>query len=159
MEQKPQVLMIAEVRAGASETRGLIGSCRRLIEYFGVEEELASWDLAIALANVCLESTLEALTDKIDRRGEWHIPNGPDIPFQCSEPTARIISPLVEVVSGPWPEFVYTIRHSAPPAEQGALLYPYGSFSARFGFAIARPIWRQHPHLAPDNWEDGTAHM
>jgi hypothetical protein len=37
----------AEVDAWAAETRLLVGACRRLVEYFGTNKELKSWDAAI----------------------------------------------------------------------------------------------------------------
>jgi hypothetical protein len=142
----------AEVTLWAEETNGLLSSCRRLIEYFGDPSELASWDKAIALPKSCLDAARDALTAKIHLQDEWRTPDGAETSFRCSEPVARIVSPIVQVIGEPIADFVYTIRETAPPAEQGALLFPYGSFCMRFGNAIATPLWKEYPQLAPEEW-------
>jgi hypothetical protein len=141
-----------EVASWAAETRTFVAASRRLIEYFGSARELEKWDAA-------LEKPLEWVSLVVahtptSARGRKALPpyvGGPT--FRCSEDTARVISPLVEIVGGPIATFVYTIRRIFPKADQGRHLLPYGIFVASFADAVSHPMWTRHRNLAPDEWK------
>lgn len=114
-----------EVASWAGETQTFLAASRRLIEYFGSARELESWDAA-------LKKTLEWVSVVVahtptSERGRKALPpyvGGPA--FRCSEDTAKILSPLVEIVGGPVARFVYTIRRIFPKADQDRHILPYG---------------------------------
>ena len=82
---------------------------------------------------------------------------GSHYPLRDEESTARIISPLVEVVGGPVASFVYTIRKVYARAEQSRHIYSYGMFSVSFGAGVTEPLWVKYRHLAPDEWKRAFA--
>jgi hypothetical protein len=140
-----------EVDAWAAEMPILLEACRVLIEYFGTKNELKSWNAAmkeplrwvsLVVAHFSTEPTARAVP--LLRHGRA---------FRCSEPTARIVSPLVEIVGGPVAGFIYTIRKIVPRAEQSSCIHPYGNFSVSFADAVTQPIWTTYRHLAPAEWK------
>ena len=143
----------AEVDSWAAETRLLVGACRRLIEYFGTKKELNSWDRAIE-APLKWVSVVVARVDS-KRGGPRVIPvYRQHVAFRCSESTAKVISPLAEIVGGPVAAFIYTIREIFPRAEQGGHIQPYGNFSISFADAVTMPLWTAYRHLAPEHWKE-----
>jgi len=141
-----------EVASWAAETRTFASASRRLLEYFGSANELKSWDAALEVplewVSVVLAHTL------LSERGKKALPpyvSGPA--FRCSEGTAKILSPLVEIVGGPVATFVYTIRRTFPRADQGRHILPYGMFVGSFADAVSHPMWTRYRHLAPDEWK------
>src|SRR5262245_14111492 len=141
-----------EVDFWAAETRLLIEACRVLIDYFGTKSELKSWDAATKeplrwVSLVVTHFSSKGRRDPIPLR-----PTGRA--FRCSESTARIVSPLAEIVGGPVAGFIYTIRKVVPHAEQSRHIHPYGNFSVSFADAVTQPLWTKYRHLAPDHWKD-----
>src|SRR5688572_26777754 len=130
-----------DVAAWAAETRVLIAACRCLVEYFGTEDELRSWDAALVTPLDWVATVLARVPPGPGGQPPF-APNPAIVPFQCSEATARVISPLAEIVGGPVADFVYTIREEIAAAEQDEYLRPYGHFSAAFADAVTGPIWR-----------------
>jgi hypothetical protein len=58
------------------------------------------------------------------------------------------------VIGEPIADFVYTIREIAPPAEQAALLFPYGSSCIRRTNAQT-PQWAQEASFGTNNPRSG----
>ena len=141
-----------EVDAWAAETRLLLGSCRRLIEYFGTDKELKSWDAAIG-APLEWVSVVVTTVSASKRRKPPAAPDGRRVAFRCSESTAKVLSPLVEIVGGPVAQFVLTIRRLLPREEQRPHIVPYGFFSVSFADAVTQPLWKAYRHLAPKEWK------
>jgi len=142
----------AEVDAWAAETRIFLGACRRLIEYFGTARELKSWDRAIAAPLAWVPVVVAYVSS--NGRGERALPPlRQGFAFRCSESTARVVSPLAEIVGGPVAEFVYTIRKVFPRAEQSRYIHPYGNFSVSFADAVTQPLWTTYRRLAPEHWK------
>ena len=140
-----------EVASWAAETRTFVAASRRLIEYFGSARELEGWDAALEKP---LEWVSVVVAHTPSERGKKALPpyvGGPV--FRCSEDTAKVISPLVEIVGGPIATFVYTIRRIFPQADQGRHLLPYGIFVGNFADAVSYPIWTRYRKLAPDEWK------
>jgi hypothetical protein len=140
-----------EVAAWATQMRTLFSACRLLIGYFGTDDELASWDGAVAVPLEWVEAVVAQMPPQN--------PIGPLPRFEpagaleCSESTARFISPLVEIVGGPVAEFVSTIRRLVPQQEQAAFTRAYGFFVVTFADAVTQPLWRTYRELAPDEWK------
>jgi hypothetical protein len=142
-----------EVDAWADETRVLLAACRHLIEHFATARELKSWDAAVAptLGWVSIVAGQFApRPPKLKTLPRWD--GGP--PFRGSLSTARMISPLVEIVGGPVAQFVFTIRKIVPQGEQSKYIRSYGHFSASFGFAVTHPLWTTYRQFAPQEWKD-----
>jgi hypothetical protein len=152
MNAKSVLRLKEEVALWATETRAVVSTCRQLVEYFGSKKELTSWDAALKAPLEWVEVVV-AHTPRRKRSDPTWPRSAGDVAFSCSESTARILSPVVEIVGGPWPHFVYTIRKIVPKAEQGRQLYPCGMFSVSFADAVTQPLWRTYRHLAPDEWK------
>jgi hypothetical protein len=128
----------AEVASWAAETRTLAAASRRLIEYLGSTKELRSWDAALEGPLEWVEVVVAQTSAK--KRGGTSPPSYVSGPaFRCSEATARVLSPLVEVIGGPVAAFVYTIRKIFPKAEQGRHIRPRGMFVVSFADAVTHP--------------------
>lgn len=142
-----------EVELWAAETRILVSACRLLLEHFGTKKELSSWDAAVE-APLRWVSAVEAHFSGAKRAFTPKSPKGRGPAFRCSEATARILSPLAEIVGGPVAEFVYTIRKTYPRAEQSRHIFHYGMFSVSFADAVTKSLWSTYRHLAPEEWKE-----
>jgi hypothetical protein len=150
MAADPFTILKEEVVTWSEEMRTLLGSCRMLVEYWGSDDEPARWDAAVALP---LEWIVAVVDDMPPRGPPFQLPNH-DVraTFVCSESTARVISPLVEILGGPVTDFIYTIRQTIPSDDQKAFTRAYGGFVGAFADAVAWPLWRAHRRLAPAEW-------
>jgi hypothetical protein len=144
-----EIQIKSEVATWADQTRALLSSCRQLIAYFGTKEEVASWDAAIAvpMAYVDLVVATKKSSTKESLRLPWSV-NA----LECSETVARIISPLVQLVSGPIPKFIRTIRESGLSDDQKMLILSFGCFSSGFGTNVSESLWEKYRQLAPQEW-------
>jgi len=142
-----------EVELWAAETRILVAASRLLLEYFGTQKELRSWDAAIE-APLRWVSAVVAHFSGTKRASTPKSPDGRGPAFRCSEGTARMVSPLAEIVGGPVAEFVYTIRRTYPRPEQSRHSFHYGMFSVSFADAVTQPLWSTYRHLAPEEWKE-----
>jgi hypothetical protein len=141
-----------EVDAWAAEMRLLLETCRVLLEYFGTKAELKSWNTAIQAPLRWVSLVVADLSPRgPTRKPVPLIREGR--PFRCSKATARIISPLAEIVGGPVAGFIYTIRRIVPRAEQSRRIHPYGNFSVSFADAVTQPLWTTYRDLAPAEWK------
>jgi hypothetical protein len=141
-----------EVDSWAAETRVLFDACRLLIDHFGTRSELKSWDSAMKEPLRWVSLVVAHFSSKAGRHPPTPLLRA-GRSFRCSESTARLVSPLAEIVGGPVAEFVYTIRKVVPRAEQSRHVHPYGHFSVSFADAITLPLWTSYRHLAPDEWK------
>jgi len=142
-----------EVDLWAAEMRLLIGACRMLIDYFGKGSELKSWDAATKEPLRWISLVVAHFASRGPRTNQLQFLRRGRA-FRCSETTAKIVSPLVEIIGGPVARFVYTIRKVFPRGEQSRHIHPYGSFSVSFGEAVTEPLWTRYRHLAPDQWKE-----
>ena len=141
-----------EVDAWAQETRLLLAAAHRLIQYFGTAKELKNWNAATEAPLAWVSIVAGQYAPRARHRGP--LPRWDDgIPFRCSEATATIVSPLVEIVGGPIAKFVFTIRKLLPEPDQIRYLRSYGHFSISFAEAVTQPLWRTYRHLAPEEWK------
>jgi hypothetical protein len=152
MDAKSLERLKAEVASWAAETRTFVAASRRLIEYFGSVKELESWDAALE-GPLEWVSVVVAQTPESKRRGRSLPRYVGGVAFRCSEPTAKILSPLVELVGGPVARFVHTIRELLPTAGQSRHILPYGMFVVSFADAVTHPMWTRYRHLAPEEWK------
>jgi hypothetical protein len=141
-----------EVDSWAAETRLLLEACRLLIDYFGTPSELKSWDAATKEPLRWISLVVAHFSSSGRRYRPTPLLRASRA-FRCSESTARVVSPLAEIVGGPVAGFIYTIRKVVPRAEQSRHVHPYGHFSVSFADAITQPLWTRNRHLAPDEWK------
>jgi hypothetical protein len=146
--------LIRQVAEWANETRALLHSSMRLAAYFGSGEEDASLRTALRLPQWWIQSTEEGA----------RAPGGtayvrPDVtsaptatPFDCREPLARIISPILHVIVVPLPDFISSVRSLLPVSEQKRITVPFGQFSGHMARYVCKPIWTKYPSMAPDGW-------
>lgn len=135
-----------EVNAWVSETRAILSACIRLAEYFGSDEEEASFRAGLALPLILVAAVEDPL--------QWAAPPLPaSAPpeVECSEGLARMVSPLLQLVCEPVPDFVGTARLTSD-AHTKALLILFGVFSGTFARHVCAPVWRSYPSLAPEDW-------
>lgn len=141
-----EVMLAQKITEWASETKAIIDTCIRLAEYFGTDEEEASFRLALALPTVIVEAIQDSQL--------WASPPLPtqEPPYlACEEPLARMVSPLLQLVCEPVPEFLIAAR-SAPDPNAKQLVTLFGVFSGTFARHVCAPVWRAYPALAPEGW-------
>lgn len=150
MDADPITVLREEVAVWAAEMDALFRACRLLIAHHGTDDELASWDTAVA---VPLRWVAAVVSETPPRDPAGAFPAfGPDGAFECSEATASVMAPLIEIVGGPVAHFVYTIRRTIPTTEHGAFTRAYGGFVSAFADAVSYPMWKAYRHLASDEW-------
>ena len=141
-----------EVALWGADMHALLDACRLLVAYYGSKRELKSWDAAIAAPLERVSDVVAQLSGN-GRAAKSTPPHGRGVAFRCSEATAKIVSPLVEIVGGPVAAFVFTIRKIFPPEEQSRLIVPYGFFVVSLAEAVTQPLWETYRHLAPEEWK------
>lgn len=140
-------VLIEQVNGWVSETRAILRTCERLAEYFGTDEEETALRTALA--------PLLAVVSLIEDPQQWASPSLPSLrptDVACSEGLARMLSPLLQLVCEPVPEFVTTARHVTPADEGKKLIVLFGVFAGTFAMNVCAPVWRAHPKLAPEGW-------
>jgi len=135
-----------------TETRAILVSIRRLVEYFGAESEFISVSEHIDYAEQFLAGVVPVLGD---RSFTLEIGNGPRSAFSCARITAQAISPLLQVIVEPLPEFVENARASLSKDHFGAFVRYYGVFIGTVDSAICEPVWGSFSDLAPEGWLSG----
>jgi hypothetical protein len=139
-------MLTEQVNAWVSETRAILSACVRLAEYFGSDEEEASFRAGLALPL----TLVAAIEDPL----QWAAPPLPAAAppnVECSEALARMVSPLLQLVCEPVPDFVGTAR-PASDADAKALIVLFGVFSGTFARHVCAPVWCSYPSLAPEGW-------
>jgi hypothetical protein len=136
------------IQAWVTETRTLLATAERLAEYFGTDEEEHNVRCALDVARRQLE-VLEDASRRARIAESWR---GTPPPLRCSEPLARILSPILEVITGPVPEFVGLARKLLSEADAKAVIVPFGEFAGTFASYVVAPLWREYPSLAPEGW-------
>jgi hypothetical protein len=135
------------VASWASETHAILLTCVRIAEYFGTNEEEASCRAAMATPL----SLVTAIRDPA-QQGSPPVRPSPPAELECSEDLARILSPLLQLVCEPVPEFVGIARRMAADRDTKPLVTLFGVFSGSFARHVCAPVWRSYPKLAPDGW-------
>jgi hypothetical protein len=77
--------------------------------------------------------------------------------FACDRTTAGMISPLLQVIVEPVPEFVPLARIELERSHYAALMRHVGAFTGSISRDICETIWQDFPDLAPKGWPVSTA--
>jgi hypothetical protein len=141
-------LIQGSITEWAREVCVLLDACRQLVEYYGTEEEAASFNEAVK-APLWFIDTLQQLA----------VGAGLDATktpsfsaFACSENVATIVTPLLRIAVEWQPNFLSDARRSLDEQARKQLTLPYGQFLAITGNYLCNPLWRMCPNLAPVGW-------
>jgi hypothetical protein len=141
--------MANEVLRWSNETRAILVSVKRIVEYFGTDDEFESLLAALKLAEAFFEGVLPAFGDPAWRADVVGIQTQQ---FACSRTIANMISPLLQLIVEPVPDFVPLARVDLDRAHYSALMRHVGAFTGSIGRDICEIIWRDFPDLAPEGW-------
>ena len=152
MNAKSVLRLKGEVALWATEIRSVVSACRRLVEYFGSKKELASWDAALKAPLEWVEIVVAHTPRR--KRGDplWPRYAG-DVTFRCAESTAKILSPLVEIVGGPWAHFVRMSQDRSEGGTRAAALSVWHVLREFRRCGDAATMAGMYRHLAPAEWK------
>jgi hypothetical protein len=139
-----------EVLRWNNETRAILISIKRIVEYFGTDDEFDSLLAALKFAEAFFEGVVPALGDPTWRADVAGIRAHQ---FACGRTIAGMISPLLQLIVEPVPEFVPLARIDLPRAHCSTLIRHVGAFTGSIDRDICEPIWRDFPDLAPEGWQ------
>lgn len=138
-----------EVLRWTNETRAILASIKRVVEYFGNDDEFESLLAALQISEAFFEGVLPAFADPAWRADVAGVQIHH---FMCGRTIAGMISPLLQIIVDPVPEFVPLARKQLEPAHYSALMRHVGAFTGSIGRDICETIWRDFPDLAPEGW-------
>ena len=138
-----------EVVRWSNETRAILVSIKRIVEYFGSDDESESLLVSLRLSEAFFEGVIPALGDPAWRANVAGIQIHQ---FACGRPIAAMVSPLLQVIVEPVPELVPMARKELEAAHYSALMRHVGAFTGSIGRDICETIWRDFPDLAPEGW-------
>lgn len=143
-----------EVLRWSNETRAILVSIKRIVEYFGTEEEFEALLAALRLAEAFFEGVQPALTDPTWRAD---VANIQIHQFTCGRAVAAMISPLLQLLVEPVPEFVPLARVELDRAHYSTLMRHVGAFTGSINRDICGAIWQDFSDLAPEGWPGSHA--
>lgn len=143
------VQLRGQVFAWVRETEALLVASRMLVDWHGGASEADSFIKATEPARVLLRGIVRTVAGRLREKVK---PVAGVLQFQCSSSTARVVSPLLEVLATPVPDFVTRARIELPAMESGNLIGGFGLFCGAMSDAVYEPFWRDHPSLAPKDW-------
>lgn len=138
-----------EVLRWADETRSLLVSVKRVVEYFGDDDEYESLLAALVFSESFFEGVIPAFRDPHWRASTTGTKASK---FKCRRPIAAMITPLLQVIVEPVPEFVPSARQELEPAHFSALMRHVGGFTGSLSMDVCATIWQDFPDLAPEGW-------
>jgi len=133
-----------------NETRSILVSIKRLVEYFGQEEEYESLLASLVLPEAFLEGVIPAFRNPLWRASMTDIHSSR---FTCQRTIAVMINPLLQIIVEPVPEFVPLARKELDRSHFKALIRHVGGFTGSISVDICIPIWQAFPDLVPEGWE------
>lgn len=140
-----------QARTWASDTEAVLRTCEQLVDYFGTAKERRAIDASFAAAHFWVQAA--AVAAAAPDEAEFPQPGAPDhVAFSCGRATAEILSPLLQLVVEPVPEFIVSTRKNLDEETQRKIVRPFAQFSAVMGRYVCKPVWSLHPDLAPDGW-------
>jgi hypothetical protein len=132
-----------------NETRAILTSIKRIVEYFGTDEEYESLLAALRNPEACFESVLPAFRDPASHEEtSWDTGRK----FECERGIAEKITPLLQLLAEPVPEFVPWAREELEEAHSSVVIRSYGAFVASAFEHIYDPVWRSFPDLALEGY-------
>jgi hypothetical protein len=136
------------IKAWASDIRVLLDACRQIVEFYGTDDELDSFQTA-ARAPLSFVSALEAIASGRD----VDTTKAPAFSkFVCGEALAEMLSPLLRIVVEWQPDFVADAFDTLDDARHRKVTVPYGQFLGTVGKYVCGPAWSAFPRLAPPGW-------
>jgi len=135
-----------------NETRAILLSIKRIVEYFGTDEEYESLLAALRDPEAYFEGVLPSFRDPAWRA---ETPGCTDHKFKCERSIAEKITPLLQILVEPVPEFIPWARKELETEHFEALMRHAGKFLGDIATDICKPIWQGFPDLAPEGWQPG----
>jgi len=132
------------------ETRSILVSIKRIVEYFGDEDEYESLLASLVLPEVFLEGVIPAFQNPLWRATTTGIRPSH---FACQRTVAAMINPLLQIIVEPVPGFVPLARKELERSHFKALIRHVGGFTGSISVDICIPLWRAFPDLMPEGWE------
>ncbi len=140
-----------EILAWIRRTRGLLLAAQAVVEWYGTEDECQSFAAATIEAKEVLKTLL-----RLARSGLKQEPGRPCVgstaPFRCSESTAIPLSPILEILATPVPEFIDRARQELPIDQAERVALGFGLFCGAMVDNVYGPFWKDHGQLAPPGW-------
>jgi hypothetical protein len=145
-----------EIVAWVNETRAILTTIKRIVEYFGNDAEYEWLSAALCEREAYLEGVLPAFRDPGWRADIPYI----SIPrFTFERSTAEKITPLLQLIVEPVPDFIPWARGELEPSHYKAVMRHAGVFLGDMAVDICDPIWASFPDLTPEGYELGTRRM
>jgi len=138
-----------EILAWVRETEALLTTCQVLVEYFGTDEEIQSFVEASQGARRMLKGMAVLVRSRFERRVKAEARS---MKFACSVELAVILSPILQVLATPVPDFVAKARRDLSAAHASNVVNTLGLFMGIMAENIYTPVWAIHRHLAPDGY-------
>lgn len=147
-----QVARIADqARTWAENTDAVLRASEQLVDYFGTAKERRAAKASFAAVHFWRRAALQAALAPDE--SAFPPPGEPDhAAFACRRNIAEMLSPLLQLLIEPVPEFIMSTRKHLDEVTQRKVVRPFAGFSAVFGRYVCKPIWAAYPDLAPDGW-------
>jgi hypothetical protein len=145
----PFIELRREVLAWVRETEALLTAVKMLVEWRGGATEANSFVEATKPARSLLRGMARTAVSGFKHHVQ---PEVVERHFQCASSTATIVSPLLEVLATPVPDFVAKARSELPPEGSKRLILGFALFCAAMSDCVYEPFWKDHPSLAPKEW-------
>lgn len=139
-----------DVLQWVNEIRSILVSIKRVVEYFGDEEEHESILASLALPEAFLEGVIPAFRNPRWRASMTGIRTSR---FTCRRTIAAMINPLLQIIVEPVPDFVPLARAELDSSHFSALIRHVGGCTGSISVDICIPLWRAFPDLLPEGWE------
>jgi hypothetical protein len=138
-----------EIVRWEKETRAILLTITRVVDYFGSDEEYESLLAALRVPEAHFEGVLPAFRDPASHaETSWDTGHK----FKCERGIAEKITPLLQLLAEPVPEFVPWAREELEKAHSSVVIRFYEAFVASAFEHIYDPVWRSFPDLAPEGY-------
>jgi hypothetical protein len=137
----------------ATETRAILYTIERLVEYFGEEPDVESLRRALAVPRFWLDHLEDVGYQRKDPPEEAARLDHSHVNFICDRSLAQMITPALLLIVEPWPEFIDIARAECSPELRKALVTKFGMMSGELVSRVCRPLWEKYPELKPEGFK------
>jgi hypothetical protein len=138
-----------EILDWVRETRVLLEAAQAVVDWHGTEEESQSFIDSTMAAKEILRGMVGVASSRFMQDVK---PASGTARFQCSVRTAAALSPLLEVLATPVPDFIGRARHELSADEAKRVTMGFGLFCGAMVDHVYERFWKDHPTLAPEGW-------
>jgi hypothetical protein len=141
---------IESLRRWTVEATSVLHTVELLVGYFGTEDEAASLQRALSPARFWVKTLQDVATGKRDPVVEKVQCDINDEKFLCDRQIAQIISPAIQLLNEPIPEFLGLVKSQCDEHTHSAIKRMFGMFSGTLYTNVSDPIWHRYPELRPE---------